>query len=113
MTPSAVENAAPAQFALHIRLSCNGTPIRGNTKTRLFDLEIKALAIYRQATTEPVSLSDFSANHTVFARQVFPALALRAQSLLEQLGLHNIRLPVDLPHDLNNSGQTTTPVVLN
>ncbi len=113
LTPSAVENVSPPQFALQIRLSCNGTPLRGNTKQRLFDLEIKALAVYRQSTAEMVALSDFSANHTVFARQVFPALALRAQALLEQLGLHNIRLPVDLPHDLGNSGQTTTPVVLN
>ncbi len=112
LTPSAVDGANPPQFALQIRLSCNGTPVRGANKARLFELEIKALAIYRQTSADQVPLNDFSANHTVFARQVFPALAMRAQALLEQLGLHSIRLPLDLPHEVNG-GQGSAPVVLN
>ena len=112
LTPSAVDGANPPQFALQIRLSCNGTPVRNASKGRLFELEIKALAIYRQTSADPVPLNDFSANHTVFARQVFPALAMRAQALLEQLGLHSIRLPLDLPHEVNGV-QGSAPIVLN
>ena len=112
LTPSAVDGANPPQFALHIRLSCNGTPMRATNKTKLFELEIKALAIYRMSGSDSVSVADFSANHTVFARRVFPALAQRAQMLLEQLGLHSIRLPLDLPHEIN-AGQNSAPLVLN
>ena len=112
LTPSAVEGANPAQFALHIRLTCNGTPMRATNKTKLFELEIKALAIYRISGADSVSFGDFGANHTVFARQMFPALAQRAHGLLEQLGLHSIRLPLDLPHEIN-TGQSNAPLVLN
>lgn len=112
LTPSTVDGANPPQFALHIRLTCNGTPVRDPSKTRLFELEIKSLAIYRQTGADSVSINDFSANHTVFARQVFPVLAMRAQALLEQLGLHSIRLPLDLPHEVN-AGQNSAPLVLN
>lgn len=100
LTPSGVEGSAPPQYALQIRFSCTGTPLRGPARTRLFEIELKALAIYRQ-TGAGVTLADFSGNHTVLARQLFPALAGRAQDLLERLGLHTIRLPLDLPQEIS------------
>lgn len=100
LTPNGVEGATPPQYALQIRLTCTGTPARGNPRTRLFELEIKALALYRQ-TGIAVSLNDFTSNHTVLARQLFPLLASRAQDLLERLGLHAIRLPLDLPQEMS------------
>lgn len=100
LTPSAVDGANPPQFALQIRFSCHGTPMRGASRNRLFELEIKALALYRQ-TGATISLAEFTANHTVMARQLFPTLAGRAQDLLDRLGLHTIRLPLDLPQEMS------------
>lgn len=99
LTPSAVEGASPPQYALQIRFSCTGTPLRGSARQRLFEIELKALAIYRQSSGG-VTLAEFSSHHTILARQLFPALAGRAQDLLERLGLHTIRLPLDLPQEI-------------
>lgn len=111
LTPTAVEGAIPAQFALQIRLSCHGTPLRmdfNNRGDRLFELELRATAIYRQLGPESVSMADFTSWHTCFARQLFPALIFRAQELLERLGLPGIRLPLDLPQEMSQP-QTSTP----
>jgi len=112
LTPSAVEGSSPPQFALQIRLTCVGTPTRGVQRNRLFDLEIRALAIYRQISGEAVNAATFAVNHAVCARQLFPALAARAQGLLSDLGLTSIRLPLDLPQQIAPS-ENQGPVVLN
>ncbi|MCB1601341.1 MAG: hypothetical protein KDI66_15090 [Xanthomonadales bacterium] len=113
LTPSAVEGTVPPQFALQTRLTCVGTPVRGVPGTKLFDLEIRAVALYRQIGGESLNATDFATHHTVLARQLFPVLSIRAQTLLQDLGLHNIRLPMDLPQQLNQNPPTAGPVVLN
>lgn len=112
LTPNAVEGSNPPQFALQIRLTCVGTPSRGVQRNRLFDLEIRALAIYRQISGEAFGAAVFAANHAVCARQLFPALSSRAQGLLSDLGLTSIRLPIDLPQQMAPS-ENQGPVVLN
>jgi hypothetical protein len=112
LTPSAVEGASPPQFALQTRLTCTGTPARGVQRNKLFDLELRAVAMYRQTAGEVLTAVDFASHHTIFARQLFPALSARAQSLLQDLGLTNIRLPLDLPQQLNTAS-IPGPVVLN
>ena len=112
LTPTVVEGANPPQFALQIRLTCIGTPIRGAHRNKLFDLEIRAVAIYRQVGAEVLTAAVFAAHHAMCARQLFPALASRAQGLLADLGLSNIRLPLDLPQQLTTS-ENQGPVVLN
>jgi hypothetical protein len=108
LTPSAVEGSQPPQFALHVRLGCVGTPLRPGQRTqRLFEIEIKSTAIYRQSGPA-VSLADFGAHHTAFARQLFPVLASRAQDLLDRLGLHAVRLPLDLPQEISQSPEVAT-----
>lgn len=112
LTPSAVEGSMPPQFALQTRLTCVGTPVRAPQPQKLFDLEIRALAIYRQVGGEALNAADFATHHTVLARQLFPVLSARAQGLLQELGLHSIRLPLDLPQQLNQNPAPGT-VVLN
>lgn len=112
LTPSAIEGSNPAQFALQVRLTCIGTPLRNVQRNKLFDLEIRGVAIYRQVAGDTLAAADFASNHTVFARQLFPILAVRAQALLQELGLANIRLPLDLPQQLSASAEQG-PVVLN
>lgn len=112
LTPTAVEGAIPPQFALQIRLTCVGTPTRGVQRNRLFDLEIRALAMYRQVAGEALGVATFAANHAACARQLFPALASRAQGLLADLGLTSIRLPLDLPQQMTPT-ENHGPVVLN
>lgn len=97
LTPSGVEGNAQYQFALRIRLLCTGTAAKAKVSSKLFEIELKAYAFYRQVALGQIPLEEFTANHTVFARQLFPALASRAQSLLDMLGLANIRIPLDLP----------------
>lgn len=103
LTPSAVEGSMPPQFALQTRLTCIGTAMRGAPGNKLFELEIRALGLYRQIFGEVYSATDFATHHTVLARQLFPVLSARAQRLLQDLGLHSIRLPMDLPQQLNQN----------
>lgn len=111
LTPSTVEGSQPPQFALHIRLGCIGTPLRAGQRTqRLFEIEIKSTAIYRQGGLS-VSLADFGGHHTAFARQLFPALVSRAQDLLDRLGLHAVRLPLDLPQEVSQPAEVATGVL--
>lgn len=111
LTPNQVEGAQPMLFVLQTRLSCVGTPLRGSNRSKLFDLEIRASANYRQVGAGAIAVGDFATHHTVFARHLFAALSLRAQSLLQDLGMQNIRLPLDLPQELSAAQQG--PVVLN
>lgn len=112
LTPAAVEGSQPPQFTLQIRLGCVGTPTRGVQRNRLFDLEIRALAVYRQVAGEALGAAAFATHHAACARQLFPALVARAQGLLFDLGLTNIRLPLDLPQQ-PAAGEERGPVVLN
>lgn len=112
LTPSAIEASAPPQFALQVRLTCVGTPVRAAQRSKLFDLEIRALALYRQIGGEVLTPADFASHHAICARQLFPTLSGRAQTLLSDLGLQNIRLPLDLPRQLS-AGADQGPVVLN
>lgn len=111
LTPSLAEGAQPPLFVLQIRLGCVGTPVRGPNRQKLFDLEIRALAHYRQVAPGAISANDFATHHTVFARHLFAALSLRAQALLADLGMQNIRLPLDLPQQA--APTDAAPVVLN
>ncbi len=112
LTPTLIEGSSPPQFALQIRLTCVGTPIRGAQRSKLFDLEIRAVAMYRQVGGEALNATDFASHHAICARQLFPALSARAQGLLADLGLQNIRLPLDLPRQLSANADQG-PVVLN
>lgn len=112
LTPAAVEGAQPPQFTLQTRLTCVGTPVRAPQRPKLFELEIRAVATYRQVAAGAISAGDFATHHTVFARHLFPALSLRAQALLQDLGMQNIRLPVDLPQQPAPAAEAG-PVVLN
>lgn len=112
LTPTIVEGANPPQFALQVRLTCIGTPIRGAQRNKLFDLEIRAVALYRQVSGEALSAALFATHHAMCARQLFPVLSTRAQGLLSELGLTSIRLPLDLPQQLSPSSNQG-PVVLN
>ncbi len=111
LTPTHIEGSAPAQFALQVRLSCVGTPVRGTPRNKLFELELRATALYRQHAGEALQPNDFATHHTIFARQLFPTLVTRAQAMLQELGLYTIRLPLDLPQQLTPANQG--PVVLN
>lgn len=112
LTPNALEGSAPPQFTLQTRLTCTGTPVRAPQRPKLFEIEIRAVAVYRQIASGTISAGDFATHHTVFARHLFPALSLRCQALLHDLGMQNIRLPVDLPQQPQQAAEQG-PVVLN
>lgn len=95
LTPMPIEGGSATQAALRVRLMCHGTP-HHDAQQRLFQLEVGGIAWFR-AQHDAIDFSQFSEVHTVFARQLFPSFVLRAQGLLQDLGLVQIRLPIDLP----------------
>lgn len=90
---------APLAFEYHLqaRLHCLGLPTAESPDSEaFFVVEVVLNATYRENGPASLSFETFSREHVSLARQLYPLLHLEAQSLLNQLGLSQIRLPPDL-----------------
>jgi hypothetical protein len=99
------EPGSAASYVLGIRLGCDGFPPGSQDQERLFSLELVVNLIYTQASGEPISFDYFVAHHGSLARQVYPLLQVQANSMLQQLGLGMVRLPLDI---MGSSAQDST-----
>lgn len=90
---------APLAFEYHLqaRLHCLGLPTAESPDAdAYFVVEVVLNATYRENGPASLSFEVFSREHVSLARQLYPLLHVEAQSLLNQLGLSQIRLPPDL-----------------
>lgn len=102
LTPSAPDTAGQPTpvYDVSARLICHGYPKeevqRLEEEKRLFTLELVLNARYQQVAGTPLAFDDFSQQHAVLSRQLYPLARHIAMPLLSQLGLHDINLPHDL-----------------
>jgi len=98
MTPQPPDGpgAFPGGFVVAVRYGVLGTPPFGRDDERYFGLEVIVNAAYRQELGEPISFAAFQEHHTSLTRQLFPLLYSYAQRALGELGLCQIRLPLDI-----------------
>ncbi len=53
-------------------------------------------AVYQQISGDPMDLTEFTSQHVVLARQLYPLLQQEMRALLARMGLSQIQLPFDL-----------------
>jgi hypothetical protein len=98
-----VPNDLPAGVCImQARLHVLGVPPNEGESQRLFELDIAFNALYqpnidnRGQFNAELSFQTFCDAHGSLTRQLLPILERRASALLAELGLHHIRLPIDL-----------------
>lgn len=85
------------EYNLQARLHCLGLPTADSPDTEAyFVIEVVLNATYRENGPASLTFETFSREHVSLARQLYPLLHIEAQTLLNQLGLPQIRLPPDL-----------------
>jgi hypothetical protein len=110
LQPAVPEELPPGVYIMQARLHVQGLPPNEPESNKLFELEVAINALYqpirdtRGQALADVSFQTFCAAHASLTRQILPILERRASQLLMDLGLHHIRLPLDLvqpPVDLD------------
>ena len=59
-------------------------------------------AVYQQVSGDPMDVTEFTNQHAVLARQLYPLLQQEMRSLLARMGLSQIQLPFDLAPKIHN-----------
>lgn len=99
LTPQVPQGDSALRFGqvIHVRLLVTGLPSSGREEEQLFSLEVALNAIYRPHNEDP-GFELFHRAHTSLTRQLFPIVERRASLLLMELGLPQVRLPMDIVH---------------
>ncbi len=59
-------------------------------------------AVYQQICGDPIDVAEFTNQHAVLARQLYPLLQQEMRGLLARMGLSQIQLPFDLAPRVQN-----------
>ncbi len=98
LTPLQVEQEAT--FVVRAQLVCNGTQTKpdpeSNADATVFSIDCLLQLTYRQVRGAQIDFGQFQSSHMQLNRQIYPLLIAQVQPLLSQLGLHQVRLPVDM-----------------
>ncbi|MCB1608860.1 MAG: hypothetical protein KDI71_17990 [Xanthomonadales bacterium] len=90
------ESDQPKHFLVSVRFYCQGTPPAGQEQERLFTIELVINLAYVQFSGDPISFEYFAQHHASLSRQIYPLIQSQASTVLHQLGLSMVRLPMDL-----------------
>ena len=67
-------------------------------------------AVYQQVSGDPMEVTEFTNQHAVLARQLYPLLQQEMRGLLARMGLSQIQLPFDLAPRIQNVEGTSIEV---
>lgn len=95
------ESAMPA-YQVSARLNCDSSAAEENSPA--FKAVVGMEAVYQQVSGEPMDMSEFTGQHAVLARQLYPLLQQEMRGLLARMGLSQIQLPFDLAPRVRESG---------
>lgn len=100
LQPEAADEQHAAQakptHQLQARLSCKGANVSKAASEPVFSVECMMQMSYRQVLGPALAFDEFKAHHMSLSRQIYPLLIQQAQPLLAQLGLQQVRLPMDM-----------------
>lgn len=86
------------QVQAHLKVDGYCGPEGDLQRTDVFAAEIKWVADYQQVQGERISFEQFSEHHPLLARQLYPLMHAHLMTLLGQLGVGYVQLPIDLTH---------------
>ena len=92
------DSGSPA-YQVTAKLNCKGMDKQGEEPA--FTVRIILEAVYLQVSGDPVPFDVFSSHHGEFTRQLYPLLQQQLRQLLSQLGLEQLKLPVDMGTNVN------------
>jgi len=101
ITPGALpeeHNTGMPVYQVGARLSCQGFMLSDGDEHPVFTLECVLNAVYQQTLGQSISQETFVKHHTSLTRQLYPLIHHQLMPLLSQFGLHNIKLPHDILH---------------
>lgn len=97
LTPRLMENdngSTLPSYQVSARLDCDSASNDENGPA--FKAIVGIEAVYQQISGEPMDVSQFTSEHAVLARQLYPLLQQEMRGLLSRMGLSQIQLPFDL-----------------
>ena len=90
-------------YQIGAKIICRGILQGGSLESPLFTVECAMNAVYQATSSSALEYKVFHANHNSLIRQLYPLLQQKTQSMLKELGLSQISLPLDL---VQSSSQT-------
>lgn len=101
LAPKALANSQDKpgyQVQAHLKVDGYCGPEGDSQRIDVFVAEIKWVADYQQVQGESISFEQFSEHHPILARQLYPLMHAHLMTLLGQLGVGYVQLPIDLTH---------------
>ena len=103
LTPRVIEgdedNLLPS-YQVSARLNCNSAS--EDESGPAFKAIVGIEAVYQQVSGDPMVVTEFTNQHAVLARQLYPLLQQEMRGLLARMGLSQIQLPFDLAPRVQN-----------
>ncbi len=104
LTPRVIEaeqDSVLPSYQVSARLKCDSAS--EDEAAPAFKAVIGIEAVYQQITGKPMDVAEFTNQHAVLARQLYPLLQQEMRGLLARMGLSQIQLPFDLAPSVPNS----------
>jgi hypothetical protein len=97
------EDSLLPSYQVSARLNCDSAS--DDESGPAFKAVVGIEAIYQQVSGDPIDVTEFTNQHAVLARQLYPLLQQEMRGLLARMGLSQIQLPFDLaPRSQNVTG---------
>jgi len=97
LTPRVMEQEQDSglpSYQVSARLNCDSAS--EDESQPAFKAVVGIEAVYQQVSGEPMDVTEFTRQHSVLARQLYPLLQQEMRGLLARMGLSQIQLPFDL-----------------
>ena len=103
LTPRVMEpnqDSLLPSYQVSARLDCDSASEEEDGPA--FKATVRIEAVYQQTCGEPIDVTEFTNQHAVLARQLYPLLQQEMRGLLARMGLSQIQLPFDLVPKVQN-----------
>jgi hypothetical protein len=111
LTPRVIEGEKDSvlpSYQVSANLNCNSAS--EDKSGPAFKAIVGLEAVYQQISGDPMDVAEFTNQHSVLARQLYPLLQQEMRGLLARMGLSQIQLPFDLAPRLQNIDGSTIEV---
>ena len=111
LTPRVIESDNDSilpSYQVSARLDCNSAS--EDEDGPAFKAIVGMEAIYQQLSGDPIDVNEFTNQHAILARQLYPLLQQEMRSLLARMGLSQIQLPFDLAPRIPNTKEISVEV---
>jgi hypothetical protein len=111
LTPRVIESDTDAvlpSYQVSAKLNCASAS--NDESGPAFKANVGIEAVYQQVSGDPMDITEFTNQHAVLARQLYPMLQQEMRGLLARMGLSQIQLPFDLAPRIQKTGGPTVEV---